>query len=114
MVKALCNNTPYGLINQAYYEKSLNLQFDKYQHMNKTVELVNSWAAFEKQYPNGTIEDFHRRSFSYRPGTKKSVQQAGKLVPDLNGRLIILLTRIGKFHMSYSNKAFEGTGLEQI
>jgi DNA-binding MarR family transcriptional regulator len=82
--------------------------------MNKTVELVNLWAAFEKQYPNGTIEDFHRRSLAIVPKPKKSVQQAGKLVPDLNGRLIILLTRIGKFHMSYSNKAFEGTGLEQI
>jgi DNA-binding MarR family transcriptional regulator len=82
--------------------------------MNKTVELVNLWAEFEKQYPNGTIEDFHRRSLAVVPEPKKPINQAGKLVPDLNGRLIMLLSRIAKFHMAYSNKAFEGTGLEQI
>ncbi|MCQ6956379.1 MarR family winged helix-turn-helix transcriptional regulator [Mucilaginibacter aquariorum] len=82
--------------------------------MNRTVELVNLWAAFEKQYPNGTIEDFHRRSLAVIEEQENPVPPPGKLVPDLNGRFIILICRIAKFHFSYTNKAFEGSGLEQI
>jgi DNA-binding MarR family transcriptional regulator len=82
--------------------------------MNKTVELVKQWGAFEEQYPNGSLEDFFRHRLAIPVEPKKHVEVEGKLIPDLNGKLVILLRRIGKFHMSYSNKALEGSGLDQI
>jgi DNA-binding MarR family transcriptional regulator len=82
--------------------------------MNKTVELVKSWGIFEEQYPNGSIEDFFRHSLAATGSVQQPIVPDGKLVPDLNGRLVILLRRIGKFHMAYSNKALEGTGLGQM
>jgi DNA-binding MarR family transcriptional regulator len=82
--------------------------------MNKTVQLVNLWGAFEKQYPDGSLEDFFRHQLASASGFKKPAEPVGKLVPDLNGRLVILLRRIGKFHIAYSNKALEGTGFDQI
>jgi len=45
---------------------------------------------------------------------KKRACPEWQLLPDINGRLMILLRRIGKYHMTYSNKALEGTGLGQI
>jgi DNA-binding MarR family transcriptional regulator len=82
--------------------------------MNKTVELVKQWGLFEEQYPDGSLEDFHRYRLAIVNERIKSPPPEGKLIPDLNGRLVILLRRIGKFHISYSNKALEGTGMEQI
>jgi len=82
--------------------------------MNKTVELVKQWGLFEEQYPDGSLEDFHRYQLAIANDRVKSPIPEGKLIPDLNGRLVILLRRIGKFHISYSNKALEGTGMEQI
>ena len=43
--------------------------------MNKTVELVNAWSAFEEQFPAGTTDDFCRHQLARRqlqaegPGT---------------------------------------------
>jgi DNA-binding MarR family transcriptional regulator len=82
--------------------------------MNKAVELVKLWGAFEEQYPNGSIEDFFRHSLASSGKKPHQPEPQGKLVPDLNGRLVILLRRIGKFHIAYSNKALEGTGLDQM
>jgi len=114
--------------------------------MNKAVELVRLWGAFEEQHPDGSIEEFCRYRLAAvagkeasrsagpegrfvpdgkpvlerklvpegKPGPDGKLMPAGKLVPDLNGRLVILLRRIGKFHIAYSNKALEGTGLDQM
>ncbi|MDB4926828.1 MarR family winged helix-turn-helix transcriptional regulator [Mucilaginibacter sp.] len=82
--------------------------------MNKTVELVKLWGAYEEKYPNATIEDFCRHQLAAGVKAEKYNAPKGELRPDINGRLIILLRRIGKFHMVYSNKALEGTGLDQI
>jgi DNA-binding MarR family transcriptional regulator len=81
--------------------------------MNKTVELVKLWGIFEEQYPKGSIADFFRHSLA-ASDVQQPIAAEGKLVPDLNGRLVILLRRIGKFHIAYSNKALEGTGLGQM
>jgi DNA-binding MarR family transcriptional regulator len=37
-----------------------------------------------------------------------------QLHPGINGKLMILIRRIAKYHMVYSNKALEGTELDQI
>lgn len=83
--------------------------------MNKAVELIKFWGEFEQQYPESTLEDFYRYQLAHIPKiAEKEPNRGGMLIPDLPGQLIILLRRIGKFHMSYSNKALEGTGLGQI
>ena len=82
--------------------------------MNKTVELVKLWGVYEEQYPNATIDDFCRYQLSLAGKAEKQPDQEWRLLPDINGRLMILLRRIGKYHMVYSNKALEDTGLDQI
>jgi DNA-binding MarR family transcriptional regulator len=82
--------------------------------MNKTVVLVARWAAFEEKHPDASLEDFYRYSLAEKVKIKPPVEMGGKLIPDLNGRLVILLRRIGKFHIAYSNRALEGTGLDQM
>jgi DNA-binding MarR family transcriptional regulator len=82
--------------------------------LNKTVELVKLWGLYEDQHPNGTIEDFCRHHLSLPVKDENRIAQEWQLLPDINGRLMIMLRRIGKYHMVYSNKALEGTGLDQI
>ena len=82
--------------------------------MNKTVELVKLWGAYEDRNPNGTLADFFRHQLSVPVKEAKTDDQQWQLLPDINGRLMILLRRIGKYHIAYSNKALEGTGLDQI
>lgn len=84
--------------------------------MNKTALLVNLWAAYEEQHPQATLEDFFRFQLqaSATQHTEKLMAESWQMVPDLNGELVKLIRRIGKFHMVYSNKALEGSGLDQI
>lgn len=82
--------------------------------MNKAVELVKLWGVFEENHPEGSIEDFCRHHLAAGNRTESYGSLKGELHPDINGRLIILLRRIGKFHMGYSNKALEVTELDQI
>jgi len=82
--------------------------------VNKTVELVKLWGDYEAQYPDCTIEDFFRHQLSLTAKKEKQAVPAWQLHPDINGRLMILIRRIGKYHIVYSNKALEGTGLIQI
>lgn len=82
--------------------------------MNKTVELVKLWGSFEQLHPEGTIEDFCKYQLLSMSKIEKTNKQDWQMVPDINGKLVILIRRIGKFHMIYSNKALEGTGLDQI
>jgi len=82
--------------------------------MNKTALLVAAWAAFEEQHPEASLEDFYRHSLSVKTKSVPVASPSGKLIPDLNGKLVILIRRIGKFHMAYSNIALEGTGLDQM
>jgi DNA-binding MarR family transcriptional regulator len=82
--------------------------------MNKTAILVAQWAAYDEGHPEATLEDFFRYSLAGKPRPVSGKEPAGKLLPDLNGRLVILLRRIGKFHIAYSNIALKGTGLDQM
>lgn len=82
--------------------------------INKTVELVKLWGSFEQQYPEGSLDDFFRYQLALKMKEEKSAALDGKLIPDINGKLVILLRRIGRFHIAYSNKALEGTELDQI
>jgi len=82
--------------------------------LNKTVELVKLWGAYEEQNPDATLDNFFRYQLSLISKTPQKTDQQEKLIPDINGRLMILLRRIAKYHITYSNKALEGTGFDQI
>jgi DNA-binding MarR family transcriptional regulator len=82
--------------------------------MNKTVELVTLWGAFEEKNPDASLEDFFRHSLAARPKGEPRHEPEGKLIPNLDGKLVILLRRIGKFHIAYSNMGLAGTELSQM
>lgn len=82
--------------------------------MNQTVELVRLWGEYEQKNPNATIEGFCRSQLAGSIKKERSVQPEWQLHPDLNGALIKLISRIGKFQEIYANKALDGTGLDQI
>jgi DNA-binding MarR family transcriptional regulator len=82
--------------------------------MNTTVKLVQLWGEYERQHPHATIEGFCRSVLSASIKSERPLPAKGQLQPDLNGSLIKLIRRIGKFHIVYTGKALEGTGLDQI
>ncbi|NCD69112.1 MarR family winged helix-turn-helix transcriptional regulator [Mucilaginibacter agri] len=82
--------------------------------MNQTVELVRLWGIYEKDHTNATLDDFFRNQLAVKTKKERLAGLEGKLIPDINGKLVILLRRIGRFHIVYSNKALEGTELDQI
>lgn len=82
--------------------------------MNKTVALVNEWAGFEANHPDGSIEDFCRHYLA-RQARPKEKGLVGGVVPALNdGLLLKIIGRISKLNMSYANMALKGTDLNQI
>lgn len=82
--------------------------------MNKAVELIKLWGDFEEKHPDGTIEEFCRYQLTAAVKKEKPIAPEWQLIPDINGQLMILIRKIGKFHIMYSNKALEGTGLDQM
>jgi DNA-binding MarR family transcriptional regulator len=82
--------------------------------LNQTVELVKLWGAYEEQHPHASLEEFFRYQLSVNIKEEKNAAPEGQLTPDINGQLVILIRKIGKFHIMYSNMALAGTGLEQI
>ena len=82
--------------------------------LNKAVELIKLWGVYEEQNPAATLEDFCRHQLSLSAPRQLSMPPGQPLRPDISGQLVILIRKIGKFHVMYSNKALEGTGLDQI
>ncbi len=79
--------------------------------MNRVVELVNTWAAFEQEYPAGSIEDFCRHYLvSNREKHNKDVVKAAIV----DGQLLRMMGRITKMTMTYAQLALEGTELIQM
>src|SRR6184192_2718273 len=83
--------------------------------MNKTVELVNLWAAFEQKHPDGSIEDFCRHYLARQRQAKVKGPLVGGVIPPINdGLLLKIIGRIHKLNMNYANIALKGTDLNQI
>lgn len=83
--------------------------------MNKTIQLVNAWGAYEANYPDGDIAGFCRYYLAHQ--NEKPVKGAlvGGVVPSFNdGLLMKIIGRISKLNMVYANKALEGTEVNQI
>ena len=83
--------------------------------MNKTVELVNTWAEFETRYPKGSIEDFCRHVLARQRSKTVKGKFVGGVIPPFNdGLLLKIVGRITKLNMFYAQKALEGTEINQI
>jgi DNA-binding MarR family transcriptional regulator len=83
--------------------------------MNKTVELVTEWGAFEERHPGADIGDFCRHYLiSQREKDRHSPLEGGDIPWNPNGLLLKLMGRISKLNMIFAAKALEGTGLDQL
>lgn len=83
--------------------------------MNKTVELVNQWGAYEHLHPNCSIDDFCRHYLAQQNQKKTKGKLVGGVVPALRDALLLkIIGRISKLNMAYANIALKGTELNQI
>jgi DNA-binding MarR family transcriptional regulator len=83
--------------------------------MNKTVELVNRWGAYEQQHPNCSINDFCRHYLASQNQKMAKGNLVGGVVPSLSDALLLkIIGRISKLNMAYANIALKGTELNQI
>lgn len=83
--------------------------------MNRTIELVNHWGAFEENHPGAGIEDFCRHYLAHLQRKRIGGILVGGVVPAVNdGLLLKIIGRISKLNMAYANIALKRTGLHQI
>lgn len=83
--------------------------------MNKTVELVNAWAAYEETHPDASLEDFYR--FRLARGEEKDPQgvAVGGIIPrSPEGFFLKMFGRIAQMLKVYEEIAVEQTGLNQV
>jgi DNA-binding MarR family transcriptional regulator len=83
--------------------------------MNKTVELVNRWAEFEKTHPDGDIDDFCRYHLIHQREVENKGPLVGGVVPwHVDGLLLKIMGRISRMNAVYVYTAFADTGVDQL
>jgi len=83
--------------------------------MNKTIELVNQWGAFEQAHPDGSIEEFCRHYLARQQKKKVEGPLVGGVVLNVaDGLLLKVIGRIHKLNLYCANMALKGTDLNQI
>ncbi len=83
--------------------------------MNKTVELVNSWADFEAGHPDSGIKDFCR--YYLASGRNKETPDNlfdGEMPPRADIVLAKLMDRISRIHMIYIQIAMKGMKIQHF
>lgn len=75
--------------------------------MNRTVELVNLWGAFEEAYPDGSIEDFCRYHLTAQQAQRNLPDSFGgaTVPPDPGAYLIKILGYLTRIFETYSRNA---------
>ncbi len=83
--------------------------------MNKTVELVNSWADFEAGHPDSGIKDFCRYYLASRRN-KETLDNLfdGEMPPRADIVLAKLMDRISRIHMIYIQIAMKGMKIQHF
>ena len=80
--------------------------------MNKTVQLVNEWAAYEAQYPDAELEDFCRHYLTRRRSERTAAPFGGQGMPPTPQSILLkLLGRIVSVLAVYSKKAMQGVSI---
>lgn len=83
--------------------------------MNKTVELVNHWAVFEKGHPNAEILDFCRYMLVKEREDKEDHEfLGGAIPPDLHSQFAKLIGRIAKIHTGLSLPILKEHGISSF
>lgn len=85
--------------------------------MNKTVTLVNLWAAYEEKHPDGSIEDFCRYHLISRKRQEPLEEKklTGGLVPPKPQALLLkIMGRIMRLQSFYSRLALDGLAISQF
>src|SRR5258708_6830247 len=83
--------------------------------MNKTVELVNAWAAYEETHPDASLEDFYRFRMERSKEKDPDGSAVGGIIPSsAEGFFLKLFGRISQMLRVYEEIAVEETGLNQI
>ncbi|MDB5087523.1 MAG: hypothetical protein JWR09_1517 [Mucilaginibacter sp.] len=84
--------------------------------MEKTIELINLWAEFYRQYPQAGIDDFCRYHLAHEKAkaNKTKLPAGGFLPTTVDGNLMRLIGRIIKLHSNYSAVALFETELKSI
>lgn len=81
--------------------------------MNKAVELITAWGAFDEKHPESSIEEFCRYHLAH--SREKGAILAGRFMPFTNdGILMRIIGRIFKLHTIYTVAALDGTGINNI
>ncbi|MDQ1097598.1 MULTISPECIES: hypothetical protein [Chryseobacterium] len=71
--------------------------------MNKTVELVNQWAAFEEKHPDGSIQDFFRYELIKEREKQPDNKFLGGVVPPKPDQMLAkIIDRLAKIYMLYA------------
>ncbi len=80
--------------------------------MNKTVQIVNEWAAYEAQYPDADLEDFCRHYLTLRRSEREAAPFDGRAMPPTPRSILLkLLGRIVSVMAVYSKKAMRGVSI---
>lgn len=80
--------------------------------MNKTVQFVNEWAAYEAQYPNADLEDFCRYYLTRRRTEREAAPFNGQNTPPTpSATLLKLLGRIVSVMSVFAKKALEDVSI---
>ena len=83
--------------------------------MNKTVELVNEWAAFEQKHPKNSVEDFCRYYLinNREKENKKKLFEGNVTPPRTDLVMLKLMGRIIKMFEVYVDDAIKGIGIKK-
>lgn len=82
--------------------------------MNKTVELVNSWAAFEENHPQDSIEDFCRHYLISKKDKANNAEIFEGVVPPQKSALLTkLIVKIARMHAVYLDMATKDIEIKQ-
>lgn len=81
--------------------------------VNRTVELVNEWAAFEQKHPNKTIEEFCRYYLINERENSKKLFDGVVVPPGSDLVMLKMLGRIIKIYEVYINDAIKGIGIKK-
>lgn len=83
--------------------------------MNKTVELLNEWAAYEAKHPGAGIDDFCRfRLQKVQADKQKGALFNGLVPPHEKSVLSKLLVRLSKLINNYNELALKGLNIKQM
>ena len=82
--------------------------------MNKTVELVNAWAAFEERHPNDDVDAFCRHYLVSKREKKNNNKFLEGIVPSKKSSVLTkLLVKIVRMHDVYLALATKEIGIKQ-